>query len=80
MSNRTVLQCKDCKTTWIRQSILDDACLECSGEIVDITDTHTGQEFLRIIEIPAEIRFTTANAIYATGPSSLLSADMGKPA
>jgi len=78
MPIRIVLQCKDCKAIWTRQTILDDACPDCNGEIVDITNTPTGQEFLRTIQVPAEVIVTNANVIYATGPSSLFSADGGK--
>ena len=77
----TALQCKRCKAIWTRQTVLDDACPQCGGEIVDITNTHTGKEFLRIIEIPAEIRFShmTKKTIYATGASNIFSADDRKP-
>ena len=75
------LQCNNCKAIWTRQTVLDDACSQCGGEITDITNTHTGKEFLRIIEIPAEIRFTnmTKKTIYATGASNIFSADDRKP-
>jgi len=77
----TALQCKNCKAIWTRQTVLDDACPQCGGEIVDITDTHTGQEFLRIISIPAEIRHTKLDkqTIYATGVSSIFSSHARKP-
>jgi len=81
MSTPSALQCKSCKAIWTRQTVLDDACPKCGGEILDITHTHTGKEFLRIIEIPAEIRFTNMHrkTIYATGASSLFSGDDRKP-
>jgi len=73
MSNKNALKCKTCAAIWTRQTILDDACPTCGGEIVDITHTNLGKEFLSIIEMPAELRSTNKQAIYATGPSSLIS-------
>jgi len=48
---------------------LEDTCPQCGGEIVDITATKTGKEFLRIITAPAEIRLPNVKrpTIYATG-------------
>lgn len=75
--SQTALQCRKCSKVWTRRTLLDDACPECKGEIVDITNTSTGQEFLRIISAPAELRSDSLKHtnIYATGPSMLFTGD-----
>lgn len=75
--SQTALQCKKCSKVWTRRTLLDDACPECKGEIVDITHTATGKEFLRIIQTPVELRSESLKQtnIYTTGPSMLLSGD-----
>jgi len=78
MTTPAALQCKKCKAMWTRRTVLDDTCSKCGGDILDITGTHIGQEFLRSIAIPVEIRLTKENAIYATGPSTIFSAAPGK--
>jgi DNA polymerase II large subunit len=79
MSSQTALQCKKCSKIWTRRTLLDDACPECKGEIVDITHTAKGQEFLSIISIPTEIRTSPMDnqQIYATGPSNVFSVHVG---
>lgn len=74
---QSALQCKKCGSVWTRQTVLQDACPECAGEIVDITNTRLGKEFLSIIGAPAELRSTSRQDIYATGPSFLLSVNHG---
>lgn len=75
--SQTALQCKQCSKVWTRRTLLDDACPECKGEVMDITHTPNGQKFLSIITIPAELRYGPMDnqQIYATGPSILLSGD-----
>lgn len=73
MSTQSALQCKNCGSVWTRQTVLQDACPECAGEIVDITNTRLGKEFLSIIGAPGELRATSKHNIYATGPSSIYS-------
>jgi hypothetical protein len=70
--SQTALKCKKCSAIWTPQTIFNDACPECEGEIVDITNTRVGQQFLSIIGMPDEIRTTSKHNIYATGPSFLL--------
>ena len=74
-SNQTVFKCLKCEALWTRRTILQDVCPQCGGEITDVTDTRVGQEFLNIIEVPAELRAGPLDQqpIYATGPSSLFS-------
>lgn len=74
-TSNDALQCKNCKAIWTRHTILDDACPTCGGEIMDITNTRLGQEFLQIINVPEELRATKAERqpVYATGLSSLFS-------
>lgn len=74
---QSALQCKKCGSVWTRQTVLQDACPTCAGEIVDITNTRLGQQFLSIIGAPGELRATSRQDIYATGPSFLLSANPG---
>lgn len=71
--SQTALQCKKCSKIWTRRTLLDDACPECKGEIIDITNTPNGQEFLRIIHMPAELLSLSQDQknIYATGPTSI---------
>lgn len=75
--SQTALQCKQCSKIWTRRTLLDDACPECKGEIVDITHTATGKEFLRIISAPAELRSDSLKHtnLYTTGPSILFTGD-----
>lgn len=71
----TAFQCKQCSKMWTRRTLLDDACPECEGEVTDITKTSRGQEFLSIVEMPAELLSLSLDQqfIYATGPSNILS-------
>ena len=66
-------QCTKCSAMWTRRTLLQDACPQCGGEIRDVTDTVKGQEFLRIVSTPVELRSESLDNqnIYATGPSSL---------
>lgn len=75
--SQTALQCKQCSKVWTRRTLLDDACPECKGEIVDITHTPNGQKFLNIISAPPELCSASlpAQNIYTTGPSSLFLGD-----
>ena len=75
MPTATVYQCTRCAAMWTKQTLIDAACPECSGEVKDISDTHTGQEFLRIVKTPDEIRFTNMDKkiSYASGASSIFS-------
>jgi hypothetical protein len=78
MANQ-VFKCKQCTTLWTRRTILQDVCPECGGEIEDVTNTSHGQEFLGIIAMPDELRYGPLDnrQIYATGPSSLFSSNVG---
>jgi len=72
---QTAFQCTKCSAMWTRRTLLEDACPQCKGEIKDITDTPNGQEFLRIVETPVELRSSSLGNqnIYTTGPSSIFS-------
>lgn len=76
----SVFQCTKCAAMWTRRTLLDDACPECKGEIKDVTDTAKGQEFLRIVSTPVELRSESLQHqnIYATGPSSLFASHARK--
>jgi len=80
MNGQSAFQCKKCGSVWTRQTVLQDACPKCAGEIVDITETRVGKEFLRIISTPAELRSAIKHNIYATGPSSVFSVKVGDQA
>jgi DNA polymerase II large subunit len=77
--SKQVFKCNQCTALSTRRTILQDACPECGGEIQDVTETPNGQKFLSIIAMPVELRYGPLDnrQIYATGPSSLFSSNVG---